>query len=95
MSDVPAKFNPGPVVATAAVAHDTEASGQVAWCLARHLGGDWGGADDHLRADNDRNLAAQGGPLHSVYTLPSGCTLWIITDAIGEGPTTVLFPSDY
>ena len=61
--------------------------------LQRHAGGDWGdvGADD--RRANDRALR-HGERLFSVYVLPDGGRLWIITEW-DRSKTTVLLPEDY
>jgi hypothetical protein len=61
--------------------------------LARHAAGDWGDVDDHDRRANDRALR-HGERLFSVYTLPGGGRLWIITEW-DRSLTTVLLPEDY
>ena len=61
--------------------------------LVRHARGDWGDlcADD--RRENARALR-EGGRLMSTYTLKSGQTLWIITEA-DRSVTTLLLPLEY
>jgi hypothetical protein len=66
--------------------------------LDRHFAGDWGDLDEHDRSvnqeamipDEDGNL----GRILSVYTLPDGATIWIITEA-DRSLTTVLLPGEY
>jgi hypothetical protein len=61
--------------------------------LTRHAAGDWGDVDDHDQRANDRDLR-HGERLVSVYTLPSGTRVWIITEW-DRSQTTVLLPEDY
>lgn len=66
--------------------------------LDRHFAGDWGDLDEHDRRvnqeamipDEDGNL----GRIMSVYVLPGGATIWIITEA-DRSRTTILLPEEY
>jgi hypothetical protein len=59
--------------------------------IRRHVTGDWGELDAHDRQVNQENLR-RGWRLMSVYTLPGGQRVWIITD---QGVTTILLPDEY
>jgi hypothetical protein len=61
--------------------------------LFRHACSDWG---DFCEADRQENARAlrQGGRLMSTYTLKTGQTLWIITEA-DRSVTTLLLPLEY
>jgi hypothetical protein len=48
--------------------------------LERHSKGDWGEVSEHDRLANERALN-DGGRIWSVYKLPSGDTVWVITEA--------------
>ena len=61
--------------------------------LDRHARGDWGELDADDRARNDAAHVA-GERVLSAYTLRTGATLWIITEA-DRSCTTLLLPSDY
>jgi hypothetical protein len=67
--------------------------------LSRHARGDWGELCDEDKEVNQAALKS-GARLMSVYTLPDGTKIWIITDAeIDEQhhrqATTLLLPQDY
>ena len=87
------KFNPGSIVATPGALEALRASGShpLAY-LNRHLSGDWGEVDEHDRRENEVSLEA-GFRLMSVYTLPSGATIWLITEA-DRSVTTFLLPDE-
>lgn len=61
--------------------------------LQRHGNADWGDLDEEDGKANDRALE-EGGRLLSSYRLPTGATLWIITEA-DRSSTTLLIPADY
>jgi hypothetical protein len=61
--------------------------------LARHTRGDWGDVDLHDRKANDDALI-HGDRLFSVYELPTGVTLWVITEA-DRSSTCILLPNEY
>jgi hypothetical protein len=61
--------------------------------LERHQSGDWGevGAEDWKQ--NELSVKKGSGAM-SVYTLPTGTKIWIITEA-DQSVTTVLLPDEY
>ena len=61
--------------------------------LARHVRGDWGEISD---ADRGENEFAIGKELRifSVYRLPDGEKIWVITEA-DRSATTILLPNEY
>lgn len=61
--------------------------------LDRHVVGDWGDLDAHDLVENERALE-RGGRLMSVYPLPDGDKLWIITEW-DRSVTTLLLPEEY
>jgi hypothetical protein len=63
------------------------------WYLRRHQCGDWGEMDADDWAANDRALR-EGTRILSVYPLPTGEKLWIITEW-DRSVTTLLLPSEY
>lgn len=88
------RFNPGQVVATPGALDALQTARQNAvHFLARHLRGDWGELDEHDRQANT-NALTTGTRLLSAYTLSTGATLWIITEA-DRSSTCLLLPSEY
>jgi hypothetical protein len=61
--------------------------------LQRHLLGDWGSVDAEDAAANDA-ATVDGGRLLSVYSLPDGTRIWVITEA-DRSATTFLLPGEY
>lgn len=61
--------------------------------VARHHRGDWGSIDPEDAGLNDEALRT-GGRLMSVYPLPTGEIVWIITET-DRSATTLLLPEDY
>lgn len=59
----------------------------------RHFSGDWGKICKEDAEQNNASLATKG-MLMSVYDLPDGTDLWVITDP-GHEVTTVLLPEEY
>ena len=59
----------------------------------RHLSGDWGEISHEDAAENDLSLR-EGFRLLSAYSLPTGCKIWLITEA-DRSATTILLPEDY
>ena len=87
-------FALGQVVATPGALAALAQSGQTPEALlARHAGSDWGDVDEHDRRENNRSLT-QGLRLLSVYALPGGTKVWIITEA-DRSATTLLLPDEY
>jgi hypothetical protein len=93
-----AKFSPGHVLMTAAVAAKIEGyrpfADWIATMMQRHIRGDWGDIDPADARLNDQALVTPDGGFHSVYRHVEHGTIWIITDQ-GRAVTTVLFPDDY
>jgi hypothetical protein len=67
--------------------------------LARHVRGDWGALSDDDRARNEAALipdpaTGECDRILSVYSLPDGQRIWIITEW-DRSKTTILVPSEY
>lgn len=89
-----AKFSLGRIVATpGALRALREAKEEGFVYLFRHACGDWGEVCAEDREENDLSLR-EGFRLLSVYLLPDGVKIWIITEA-DRTATTILLPSDY
>ena len=92
-------FSPGKVVATPGALEALQQANQSVWVfLARHLAGDWGEVDAHDKAANHEALK-DGSRLLSAYTLNTGTTIWLVTEAQGDNgnraATTALLPEEY
>lgn len=88
------RFQPGQILATHGVMEALEGDASLAaLLLTRHVSGDFGDV-----CEEDRNLNVEavklGGRVLSVYKLPHGPTIWIITEA-DRTSTTLLLPSEY
>lgn len=91
---LPPRFALGQVVGTPGVLNKMLESGTDAFgFLERHGRADWGNL---TQDDQDANNAAlvDGGRLFSVYELPDGDKIWVITEA-DRSATTLLLPSEY
>ncbi len=87
-------FSPGRIVSTPGALEAMRVSGvNPLTLLARHLAGDWGDICESDRRENEYSLK-EGFRLLSSYTLPSGCPVWLITEA-DRSLTTFLLPSEY
>lgn len=68
--------------------------------VRRHARGDWGDICDEDKRANHAALQT-GARLMSVYRLPDGTVLWVITDAVIDAETgerqatTLLLPEEY
>jgi hypothetical protein len=93
-------FDLGPIVATPDALEALQRNEMTGFeLIARHARGDWGEICDEDKEVNQAALKS-GARLMSVYTLPDGTKLWIITDAeIDEQhhrqATTLLLPENY
>jgi hypothetical protein len=90
----PIRFPLGQTCGTPAALQALAEAGQaIDDLLRRHQAGDWGevGAED--REQNEQAVDDEGR-LMSVYTLGTGVTTWVITEA-DRSVTTVLLPDDY
>jgi hypothetical protein len=61
--------------------------------INRHVTGDWGELCDEDKQVNQEALV-HGYRLMSVYELPTGVKIWIITEA-DRSVTTILLPEEY
>ncbi len=88
------RFRLGHVVATPAAIEALERAGVSALSLvSRHAACDWGECDSHDRQVNEDALS-NGDRIFSVYVLPTGDRLWVITEA-DRSSTCLLQPNDY
>lgn len=88
------RFKPGQLLATPGAMQALESNQtEPIELLGRHLVGDWGDVCEEDAQANADALAA-GGRLLSVYRLPDGQKVWIITEA-DRSATTLLLPSEY
>ena len=88
------RFEAGAIYATPGAHEALQGDAELgALLLTRHVYGDFGDV-----CEEDRNLNVEavklGGRILSVYKLPHGPTLWIITEA-DRASTTLLLPSEY
>ena len=91
---MPPKFPLGQLVATpGALAALKEAKVGFWPYVQRHQEGDWGSVCQEDAAENELSLK-EGFRLLSVYSLPDGCKIWIITEA-DRSATTILLPVEY
>lgn len=87
-------FALGRTVATPGALEELEKAGVSGQELFnRHITGDWG---DLCKADKEENELSlkEGFRILSAYKLPTGQTLWIITEA-DRSATTILKPDEY
>ena len=92
-------FDPGELVATPGALAALQAAGAAATDLIdRHSRGDWGELNPIDAQSNEVDIK-DGGKIMSVYTLSTGVTLWVITDAIDRSgrreATTILLPEEH
>lgn len=92
MSDQPARFHLGRLVATpGALASIPET--EIFEALYRHERGDWGDLEQHDVAENELGLKS-GLRLLSAYNSKTNVRFWIITEH-DRSVTTVLLPMEY
>ena len=93
---MPAKFNPGKIVATQKVVEkiktDSNFASFVSQSLQRHLAGDWGDLCQEDKKENEFSLK-NNLRLLSAYK-KANTKIWIITEA-DRSATTILFPEEY
>ncbi|CAD7774312.1 hypothetical protein BLFGPEAP_01092 [Candidatus Methanoperedenaceae archaeon GB50] len=93
---MPAKFNPGKIVATQKVVEkiktDPDFASFVSHSLQRHLAGDWGDLCQEDKKENEFSLK-NNLRLLSAYK-KANTKIWIITEA-DRSATTILFPEEY
>jgi hypothetical protein len=61
--------------------------------LARHARGDWGEVSESDQAENEFSIGKELR-IWSVYLLPDGQKIWVITEA-DRSRTTILLPDEY
>jgi hypothetical protein len=84
----------GRVVATQGAAEALEAAEETAaQLLDRHQHGDWGNVPPEDAAANKASVK-QGLRIISAYTLSTGVTVWLITEA-DRSASTFLLPDEY
>jgi hypothetical protein len=84
----------GKIIATPGALRTLRESGvDASHLLQRHESGDWGDLSPEDFIQNEKALA-QGMSVLSVYTLPTGARVWVIT-AWNRRLTTLLLPSEY
>lgn len=86
------KFELGQVLITPG-AHDDLDLKDVASCLVRHAGGDFGDVCEEDKAYNEEAVET-GGRILSAYHDSNGIKFWIITEW-DRSATTILLPSEY
>lgn len=87
-------FRLGRVVATPGAAEALEAADETAeQLLARHQSGNWGEVPPEDAAANESSIK-QGLRIISAYTLSTGVTVWLITEA-DRSASTFLLPDEY
>jgi len=87
-------FSLGQVVATPGALENLRTAQHNALDLIfRHVTGDWGDLDEEDKKENELSLK-QGYRILSVYKLPTGKKVWIITE-VDRSSTTILLPSEY
>lgn len=88
------RFKLGRIFATpAALEVIADARVSIIDLLIRHMRGDWGDLPESDREQNELSVDA-GLRLLSSYVLPSGQTVWVITEW-DRSTTTFLLPGDY
>ncbi|ARL96039.1 hypothetical protein [Burkholderia pseudomallei] len=88
------RFKLGRIFATpAALEAIADARVSIIDLLIRHVRGDWGDLSESDREQNELSLEV-GLRLLSSYVLPSGQTVWVITEW-NRSSTTFLLPGDY
>lgn len=88
------RFSLGRLVATPAALQALELAGVTALSLVRrHAAGDWVECDAEDRQANE-DAVKHGDRIFSVYGLPTGEKVWVITEA-DRSSTCVLLPEDY
>ncbi|WP_048989157.1 hypothetical protein [Burkholderia cenocepacia] len=88
------RFKLGRIFATpAALEAIADARVSIVDLLIRHVCGDWGDLSESDREQNELSIEV-GLRLLSSYVLPSGQTVWVITEW-DRSSTTFLLPGDY
>lgn len=101
------KFPLGQIVGTPRAMRALDDARQAPWeyIIKRHGQGDWGDMVKHENGCTDGNecswclndqalLDEDGGRIFSVYVLPTGVKVWVITEA-DRSSTCIMLPEDY
>jgi hypothetical protein len=99
MTATVARFDLGEVVATpAALSALGAARVNARYLLIRHARGDWGSVPVEDARANEAAVE-DGDRILSVYELPTGGRVWVLTEAVGDdgkrAATTMLLPEEY
>jgi hypothetical protein len=87
-----ARFTLGSLVATPGALRAM--NGSSLWpYIKRHASGDWGDVSSEDKKENEFSVK-NGFRIMSVYAIPGGGKIWIITEA-DRSSTTVLTPHEY
>ncbi|HDR8925983.1 hypothetical protein WS58_15920 [Burkholderia pseudomultivorans] len=87
------RFRPGRIFASLAALQVLRASGvSPIELVLRHVSGDWGNLSDSDRRQNELSIEA-GLRLLSSYALPTGRSVWVITEW-DRSATTILMPDE-
>lgn len=87
-------FRLGTVVCTIGAGNALIAANVAPWDLIeRHVTGDWGDIDPRDRGANEWSIEHDARIL-SVYRIPGGATIWVLTEA-DRSATTLLLPNEY
>ena len=89
------KFDLGQIVGTPRAMRALDNARQAPWeyIISRHGQGDWGETHPDDAGLNDQALL-DGDRIFSVYVLPTGVKVWVITEA-DRSITTISLPEDY
>ena len=89
-----ALFQPGQIVSTPGALEEMAKAGQDPLeLLRRHVTGDWGQVPEEDARENELSVE-KGFRILSAYTLSTGVTIWLITEA-DRSASTYLLPSEY
>lgn len=87
-------FRIGTIRVTIGAGNELIAANVAPWdIIARHVTGDWGDIDPRDRGANEWSIE-HGERILSVYRIPGGAVIWIITEA-DRSATTLLLPHEY
>lgn len=90
----PALFPLGAIYATPGAFTALGRAGLTPWALlTRHRSGDWGEICEEDRGLNEWSIS-NGERIFSVYQLPTGERVWVITEA-DRASTMLLLPCEY
>ena len=91
--NLPQKFELGQVLITPGARDDLDLK-DVASCLVRHAGGDFGDVCEEDKMLNDESIVLGDGRIMSSYRDRNDIKFWIITEW-DRSATTILLPDEY